>query len=327
MTTFAAEYGLGKHAYYLTEADRTGARFWTWNSFTLSFAWNGLSKIAFACTMLRMVTTKWRRWFLHIAIWQLAVVASLQIIMNYVQCNPVVDLWNESPRHGTCWSPAVQQAVAMAFGSYVASMSLILSAFPLATVNTSKAYKWAIPALAGTVAVAMLAASSSVMKVIAYSGLSQRLDFTWHAQNIVLWSATENHATMIAASIPIFNSFFVGKSFQLRKDAESGRATSTLAGRSTFPSGKKANGVYELRAPPSAYRSLSKRHKDRPPSLQLAARARRSRGTPSPRRNLSHMSFLLPPSTTSTQASVQPRYPSAGYISREDQVYLGATAF
>ena len=335
LDTLAIQSGLGRHSYSLTPSNRLDAVFWIWTSFTSSYVWNGMSKIALICAILRITVKWWHIWLLYAIICQLVLLETAQTVVNYVQCHPTQRLWD--PTHGGgCWDPQIQENLALAIGAYVAAMSLILALFPVVSICSLEVSKQAKVGSGATMFFGLIAAGSSVVKTITYQNLSERLDFTWESQSSVIWIVTENCATMIAACMPTL--------FPLIQEMALGDVESI-----------KANHHHLRRPvlPPIAFSSrLSLRydssHTVNSQSVsttrsQLSLTFERPRKPPPvPRpyntartiqkqkiglRSSTQEPLRRPPTPLEPEVNAGPRYPSPGYISREDQVYLGATSF
>lgn len=355
-------------------SSRIDASLWIWNSFTPEIICNGAGKIALACTMLRVVVKRWHRWCLHTFIWQLVVLEITQIVVNYTQCRRVESIWNSAPQDERCWNPDSQELVSIVTGAYVDIIALVLALFPLVFITTLKVSGRAKLGLLVTVCVGTIAAACSILKVIADQNLSERSDFTWSVQDLVIWSTTENSATMIAATIPVLNPLVreavrmagdsvkqskvihsIKQSSDRRMSRQSRPAVNDRDQRKeVFSRGRSAPKTQhpvlpQPKLPPVAYqpqvslKDLSSTRRSGPieqpnpkigkwekgslPPLPNTPRSIHFANGLRTRQDASHMSFLHPPSPMPSETDGNVRHPSAGYITREEQAYLGASAF
>lgn len=95
--------------YYPSPENTSQALKMDWLIHAFAISSTGLGKIAFAVFLLRIIpkNEKWKRWFLHGYNALLVAINIPLIIITYVQCDPVVGLW-EPTIGAKCWPPHIQ---------------------------------------------------------------------------------------------------------------------------------------------------------------------------------------------------------------------------
>ena len=120
LDTAGMPYGIGRHAYYLSPANRVEALKLDWLSHAWAIASVTTGKISVAFMLLRISNDKRHMWFLQTVNVMLLVLNIPLIIMTYVQCSPPAILWDPTIK-GTCWNPKIQGNYALSQGGEVMS--------------------------------------------------------------------------------------------------------------------------------------------------------------------------------------------------------------
>ncbi|KAI1170330.1 integral membrane protein [Nemania sp. FL0916] len=144
--TLMVHYGVGRHAAYLNPGQLSNALYMVWLTIALSTASAAIGKISIALLLIRLINrSRWRDTFLWTLISLLIVVNALLIIVIFVQCTPVIKLWDPTVP-GACWSPTIQLDIWYFQGAFSALSDLILALFPLPII-----WKLQIPLLSKAV--------------------------------------------------------------------------------------------------------------------------------------------------------------------------------
>ena len=200
-----------------------------------------LSKMSFAMTLLRLVDGK-TRMFVWFVIVSSTLLASLSMLFLWVQCNPVAKNW-QPMLPGTCWNPNVNVIIGIAGGVYSTLGDWVLALLPWKVIwklqmQRKEKIGVGIAMSMGILFVRPLAGGWRLWLTLISAGVTSLIkvskipvlaggDFTCRfappkipvvvvadfspaveGTYLILWSAAEASATIMAASIPVLRVLF-----------------------------------------------------------------------------------------------------------------------
>ncbi|OAT08126.1 hypothetical protein BDBG_04110 [Blastomyces gilchristii SLH14081] len=128
--------------------------------------------------------------------------------MAIFQCVPAAALWNagiESSSH--CLSLKSYVTIGLATDSMNAIIDLILSTLPLPLYYDSNASRYSRVALVGIVALAYIACSAAIIKIVRRAHVLTTPS-SWRESDYTLWTNIELQIGILAASLPTLNPMF-----------------------------------------------------------------------------------------------------------------------
>ncbi|KAJ5212724.1 uncharacterized protein N7498_004370 [Penicillium cinerascens] len=244
MIQMSANWGLGRHFFYLNATERFHAMKWDFISQPIAVASAMISRSGmmwFLLTCFAASDKKIRVSIIVCAVVQV-VVNMVTIVQIIVQCGPnpyrAADrvqyfhyMWSPLPADNSvvCQSPVVQTTVGFVQGGFNSIIDFFLGVlaavelwqFFLRTLNRdhhvsfwSKFRKinstvrsrriWQTLTLSGPL---ILSGAASIVKTYKLKSLGDRLDFTYNIVSFVLWVKIENYSILLASCAPVARLF------------------------------------------------------------------------------------------------------------------------
>ncbi|KAG8156679.1 hypothetical protein KVR01_013470 [Diaporthe batatas] len=217
-TVVGVNLGVGKH---INEIDPTNLpRVHTFSrvGFTLAILACSLAKTSWALTMLRIVRET--RDCMRIMVWfwliSVNVLMDVGIILNYLECDG--SGLTVSPNQMWCWSNliAANYNVFSSAWSGVADIVLVFLAWKIILpmqLKTNDKIGIAIAMSLGFISgVIGLAKTANVL-------LMAKMDYTYEVTNLIIWTAAEITALIMAASVPFIRLLVKGRLHTSRSNA------------------------------------------------------------------------------------------------------------
>ncbi|KAJ5226598.1 uncharacterized protein N7469_006604 [Penicillium citrinum] len=240
----SANWGLGRHYFYLTEEERFHAMKWDFLSQPIAVASAMVSRTGmmwFLLTCFAASDRKIRTSIIVCAIVQI-VANMVTIVQIIVQCGPYpyqpADrvqyfkyMWTPLPTDGSvkCQSPSVQSTVGFVQGGFNTIIDFFLGVlaavelwqFFLRTLHrepnvsfwsqfrkinsTVRSRRiWQTLTLSGPL---ILSGAASIVKTYKLKSLGDRLDFTYNIVTFILWVKIENYSILLASCAPVARLF------------------------------------------------------------------------------------------------------------------------
>ncbi|KAL2013973.1 hypothetical protein VTN00DRAFT_1498 [Thermoascus crustaceus] len=210
LITRAVSWGLGRHAFYLSQEQRMHAVRYEYLAASWAVVAPAFGRISFAVFLLvflGLLTTVRR-----IVLWSLIVlqvVANvLAIIVMYAQCSPVSRIWDPT-KPGSCWSPKIQSDIGFLQGTVNSLTDLLLTVIAITLCISLNIRVCAKISLTMIMSLGMVAMAASIVKTIELKNLESNDDFTYATGPFAIWYITENNLVIIAASAPKIRPLFV----------------------------------------------------------------------------------------------------------------------
>ncbi|KAM7200827.1 hypothetical protein V8F33_003758 [Rhypophila sp. PSN 637] len=227
--TYMAHIGGARHAFYLTPEETLRAVKFSFLSQPWAIFLFATGKTSVALLTLRIIggqksanslssggkfalsiNTKsryfWRRTALYFLIVSLFIVCSLGCIFTFVQCNPPRALWTPELLapigSGTCWDPKVQLHFNYFLASWNIMADVVLALLPATFISGLKLRLGKKIALCILLSLGLIAAVFSAIKVPYLADLGARVDFTWNAYGIQMWTGAEAFVMILCGNIP-----------------------------------------------------------------------------------------------------------------------------
>ncbi|KAB5523063.1 hypothetical protein GE09DRAFT_1229810 [Coniochaeta sp. 2T2.1] len=199
--------GTGKHIYAVPPSDLSGVALMLNVTGTLSILAAVWSKTSFALTLLRLLQGRMRV-FVWFVIVSCNVVMGLNALFGWVRCSPPSKSWNIN-EPGKCWEPHVYVNFGMFAAGYSAAMDFVLAMLPWRIIwkmRMNRREKFGV-----TVAMSMgvVAGVTAVVKVTTIPTMASA-DFTYYVTGLMIWGTAESAVTIMAASIPVLRTLFLG---------------------------------------------------------------------------------------------------------------------
>ncbi|KAJ9193981.1 hypothetical protein DTO164E3_7569 [Paecilomyces variotii] len=202
LITAAVKNGLGKHIQDIpSSTELTTALKLTYIGEFLAILACVLSKTSFALSLLRVVVDRWQVVLLWFIIFSMNSLMWLTAILTLAQCQPSAKLWDFQIK-AKCWDPSIVTNFAIVSGAYSGVMDLVLALQPWFIV-------WKLPmtvkekiGVALAMSLGVFAFILAMVKTSFLHNASNHEDYTYYSSSILIWTAAETGATIIAASIP-----------------------------------------------------------------------------------------------------------------------------
>ncbi|KAJ5963187.1 hypothetical protein N7481_002888 [Penicillium waksmanii] len=240
----SANWGLGRHFFYLSEEERFHAMKWDFLSQPIAVASAMVSRTGMMWFLLTCFAASDRKLRMSIIICAIVqIVANMvTIVQIIVQCGPnpyhsadrvqyFKYMWTPLPADGSvvCQSPSVQTTVGFVQGGFNSIIDFALAAlaavelwqFFLRTLHrepnntfwsqfrkinsTVRSRRiWQTLTLSGPL---ILSGAASIVKTYKLKSLGDRLDFTYNIVSFVLWVKIENYSILLASCAPVARLF------------------------------------------------------------------------------------------------------------------------
>ncbi|KAM7214601.1 hypothetical protein V8F06_010000 [Rhypophila decipiens] len=213
--TYMAHIGGARHAFYLTPEETLRAVKFSFLSQPWAIFLFATGKTSVALLTLRIIGGQkspnsiryfWRRTALYFLIVSLFIVCSLGCIFTFVQCNPPRALWTPELLApigtGTCWDPKVQLHFNYFLASWNIMADVVLALLPATFISGLKLRLGKKIALCILLSLGLIAAVFSAIKVPYLADLGARVDFTWNAYGIQMWTGAEAFVMILCGNIP-----------------------------------------------------------------------------------------------------------------------------
>ncbi|CAI7635442.1 unnamed protein product [Penicillium pancosmium] len=240
----SANWGLGRHFFYLSEEERFHAMRWDFLSQPIAVASAMVSRTGMMWFLLTCFAASDRKLRMSIIICAIVqIVANMvTIVQIIVQCGPnpyhstnrvqyFKYMWTPLPEDGSvvCQSPSVQTTVGFVQGGFNTIIDFALAAlaavelwqFFLRTLHrepnvsfwsqfrkinsTVRSRRiWQTLTLSGPL---ILSGAASIVKTYKLKSLGDRLDFTYNIVSFVLWVKIENYSILLASCAPVARLF------------------------------------------------------------------------------------------------------------------------
>ncbi|KAJ5494816.1 hypothetical protein N7463_010903 [Penicillium fimorum] len=232
----SANWGLGRHFFYLTGEERLNSMKWDFISQPLAVTSAMISRAGmmwFLLTCFAASDKKIRKSIIICAIVQVVVnmVTIVQIIVQLIEYNISTICGHHSPEDGSvkCQSPAVQTTIGFVQGGFNTAIDFFLAVlaavelwqFFLRTLHrnpnitfwsqfckingTVRSRRiWQTITLSGPL---ILSGCASIVKTYKLKSLGDRQDFTYNIVTFVLWVKIENYSILLASCAPVARLF------------------------------------------------------------------------------------------------------------------------
>ncbi|CAI7593245.1 hypothetical protein N7533_011485 [Penicillium manginii] len=240
----SADWGLGRHFFYLSEEERFHAMKWDFMSQPIAVASAMVSRTGMMWFLLTCFAASDRKLRMSIIVCAIIQIAAnmITIVQIIVQCGPnpyhsadrvqyFKYMWTPLPADGSvvCQSPSVQTTVGFVQGGFNTIIDFALAAlaavelwqFFLRTLNrepnvsfwsqfrkinsTVRSRRiWQTLTLSGPL---ILSGAASIVKTYKLKSLGDRLDFTYNIVSFVLWVKIENYSILLASCAPVARLF------------------------------------------------------------------------------------------------------------------------
>ncbi|KAJ5186054.1 hypothetical protein N7491_006075 [Penicillium cf. griseofulvum] len=272
----SANWGLGRHFFYLTGEERLNAMKWDFLSQPMAVTSAMISRAGMMWFLLTCfaASDKIRKYIIICAVIQ-AIVNMVAIVQIIVQCGPnpyqMTDrvqyfhyMWMPLPEDGSvqCQSPAVQMTIGFVQGGFNTVIDFFLAVlaavelwqFFLRTLhhNPNTTFWSQFCRISGTVrsrriwqtitlsGPLVLSGCASAVKTYKLKSLGDRQDFTYNIVTFVLWVKIENYSILLASCAPVARLF-------LRSFVDQGREGRTHGYWSRTPSTDHKDSDTELK--------------------------------------------------------------------------------
>ncbi|KAG5301105.1 putative oxidoreductase [Histoplasma ohiense] len=129
----------------------------------------------------------------------------LTVSVLIFQCVPATTLWDSSLEPGShCLSLKSYVTIGLVTDSVNAAIDLILSTLPLPLYYNSNSSKYSRVSLIGIVALAYIACSAAITKIVRRANLLAIPD-SWRESDYTLWTSIELQIGVLATSLPTIN--------------------------------------------------------------------------------------------------------------------------
>ncbi|KAJ5887854.1 hypothetical protein N7495_007895 [Penicillium taxi] len=206
LCTASATYGMGVHAWYLTESQKAhGMLLLLCGQSVISMAM-GLSKSAVSLFLLRIVIQRWQRiflWFWIITIMFLSIFLSITV---FAQCTPTRSIWDPRVQSNGCVLNLTNIATVLCVWS--ALMDFVLAIFPwvaLWKINMKPKEKISI---CTSLSLGIFAGICGIIRTSSLYVLSESDDYLYATTDSVMWTNSELTTTIICISIPALRPLF-----------------------------------------------------------------------------------------------------------------------
>ncbi|MCJ1381729.1 hypothetical protein MMC17_004840 [Xylographa soralifera] len=187
----AVSLGLGRHAYYLTVDQTTGAGEYEAISSAFSIMSLCFGKISICISLLRIIRgAGWRKLklALYVTIIVVSIVNALVTIMTLVQCHPITKIWNPSIP-GSCLNIDVQKDLAYLQGAVSAFTDFELSLLPILVFQSLQMDKRSKVVLSSLMGIGFLTGVTAIMRIVYIEPYARLDDMTYTSINLQIWAA------------------------------------------------------------------------------------------------------------------------------------------
>ncbi|KAK4232949.1 hypothetical protein C8A03DRAFT_39380 [Achaetomium macrosporum] len=203
----AVKSGNGKHFAILTTEQKSGAIFWTMVGFCPGILSFGIPKLAVVALLTRLLNPG----RIHkIFLWCLVTLCLLSllgcVVVLFGRCTPARSLWDFNVKPDSCFSVWILVDYGIYAGTFSAFTDLYLAVYPAAILFTLQMNLRKKIALSTALGVGSLATIIAVYKTTRIPGLATK-DFSYDTSDLVVWTAIEGAAIIIAACIPVLKPF------------------------------------------------------------------------------------------------------------------------
>ena len=186
-----------------------------------------LGKLSVIFLILRLMgnISRWRKWMLYSVAIFFPIVAVLNVILTFVQCNPPHALWEPQTKDVKCWNPNVQiDFLVVASGKHFDQVVLVRQANQVLGYSALSDYFLAlVPAtfiwhlqmslqkkitLCILLGLGLVGGTAAIVKTIQIRDLIQREDITWFAFTVYIWASIEVFLNIICGSIPTLSPLY-----------------------------------------------------------------------------------------------------------------------
>ncbi|KAI1767874.1 hypothetical protein GGR53DRAFT_525483 [Hypoxylon sp. FL1150] len=197
----SSAYGFGQHNTDINADDlRKAMEVELIGQFFISIAM-GLSKVAVAAFLMRIIVARWHKavlwfWIVTMMAWSL-----LLAISCFAQCAPVEAIWDARIENKTC--PINLTDIAFVMCSWSAAMDFFLAAFPwvvLWKLNMPKKEKITICL---SLSLGVVAGICGIVRTSGLKVLSEAADYLYATADSIIWTNSEMTITIMCASIPV----------------------------------------------------------------------------------------------------------------------------
>ncbi|KAI2618587.1 hypothetical protein GGS26DRAFT_381634 [Hypomontagnella submonticulosa] len=225
LVTIATGYGLGKHAYDLTDYQRTNAL--KYNAIINAvLIWQfSLPKFAIIAILKRILNYGTRT---AVLFWTLGITSQACFLAVSVwwfkQCDPVEFGWDKSIEGGTCADISVMSNLAYFTSAYSAFLDIFFAFYPIPFIMRLNMPLRARLAVAGALSLSALAFVASVVKLAALGQAFaiSATDPTYPVPYLDILGMAEGYILIICSSLPT-----LGPLFRAAKGRITSRGTST----------------------------------------------------------------------------------------------------
>ncbi|TVY36794.1 hypothetical protein LOCC1_G005660 [Lachnellula occidentalis] len=230
LNTFAVQYGLGRHYFYLTPFERVHAMKYEFLSQPVGILSPMFGRLAFMIYLVNIIViSKPKRWFIYSLAAQHVIINVVTMLLIILQCQHFSTLWDPIGTPGKCISPSVQANFGCFQGATNTVTDMVLTVMPISIVwklQLAKKLKIALSILLGLSSLAMITA---VIRTVLTARIAYRDDFTHNS--------IENCTVMITSSVPTLRPLFVRRkrntfSYEMEDYAERSIASKGLDRRS-----------------------------------------------------------------------------------------------
>ena len=186
MATAAIAYGMGRHEYYLTLPQLSGAI--KYNLILQAFGGMAipLPKLGVAILIVDILRpTKPWVFVLYASTVFLIILSAITTVLQFVQCSPVSGFWEVTLPH-QCWDPSVFATISICASAFSAFLDFALALFPITVLrglqmkNSKKIWLSVIMGL-GVFAGVCACVKTSLIP------LRTQSDFTWDTTTLLIW--------------------------------------------------------------------------------------------------------------------------------------------
>ncbi|KAB5517438.1 hypothetical protein GE09DRAFT_1230796 [Coniochaeta sp. 2T2.1] len=199
--------GTGKHIYAVPPSNLSGVALMLNVTGTLSILAAVWSKTSFALTLLRLLEGRMRA-FVWFVIVSCNVVMGLSALFGWVRCSPPSKTWNVNEQ-GKCWEPHVYVNFGMFAAGYSAAMDFVLAMLPWKIIWKMRMSRREKFGVAIAMSMGVFAGVTAMVKVIKIPTMASA-DFTYYVTGLMMWGTAESAVTIMAASIPVLRTLFLG---------------------------------------------------------------------------------------------------------------------
>ncbi|KAF2009084.1 hypothetical protein BU24DRAFT_468476 [Aaosphaeria arxii CBS 175.79] len=241
LVTKSVSYGLGKHRADIDDDNIPHMFKYMYLSEAFTLLAIPISKTSFAITLLRLVSSRWQKYFICFVIITMNVAMWLTAILLFLQCRPIAKNWDKD-LEGSCWKSEVQDRYSIFAGVYSAVLDFILAAFPFLIIRTLKINLSEKIGVTVCMSLGVLAGIAAAVKTSYLPGTGNFTDMPYQIADLLIWSNAESAVTIMAASIPFFRVLFRNVGASWRGEGKSGATMTTGRGYGR----NKGRGSYRL---------------------------------------------------------------------------------